>query len=338
MSRNVLVTGGAGYIGSHTCKALAAAGYTPVAYDNLVYGHEWAVRWGPFERGDILDRERLSSVFAAYRPVAVVHFAAFTYVGESVRDPLKYYRNNVLGSLALLTRMREHGVSRIVFSSSCAIYGIPQFLPIAEDMPHAPINPYGQTKLMVEHMLSDSAAAYGLSYCALRYFNAAGADREGEIGEDHAPETHLIPLAIATLLDPAATLDVHGRDYATPDGTAIRDYIHVDDLARTHVAALDRLLAGGEPVALNVGSGRGASVLEVIAAVERATGRKVRWNCGPRRPGDPDVLVADPGRLKSVLRIDPAGFAGLDDIAASAWRWHSTRPRLAPIRRTAMAQ
>jgi len=323
MTRKVLVTGGAGYIGSHTCKALAAAGYTPVAYDNLDYGHEWAVRWGPFVRGDILDADGLSAAFAAHRPVAVVHFAAYTYVGESVRDPLRYYRNNVLGSLQLLSSMRAHGVGKIVYSSTCATYGIPRSTPIAEDMPQVPINPYGQTKLAVERMLADCANAHGLGYCALRYFNAAGADSAAEIGEDHAPETHLIPLAIATLLDRAASLEVYGRDYETPDGSAIRDYVHVADLARTHVAALDYLLAGGAPVALNVGSGKGASVLEAIAAVERQSGRKVRWKFGPRRAGDPAILVADPSRLKAVLNVDPASFADLDDIVASAWQWHS---------------
>lgn len=322
MPRNVLVTGGAGYIGSHTCKALAGAGYVPVVYDNLVYGHEWAVKWGPFERGDILDGARLDSVFARYAPEAVIHFAAFTYVGESVSDPLKYYRNNVAGTLQLLESMRAHSVGKIVFSSTCATYGIPERVPITEDTPQTPVNPYGHTKLAVEHMLADCARAEALSYVALRYFNAAGADEDGEIGEDHSPETHLIPLAIEAALDSGRPLSLFGLDYDTHDGSAVRDYVHVADLARAHVAALDYLLKGGKPVALNVGTGKGASVLDVIAAIERQSDRKVPWKAAPRRAGDPAVLVADPARLKTVLGVDPARFADLNAIVASAWRWH----------------
>lgn len=322
MPRNILVTGGAGYIGSHTCKALARAGYVPVVYDNLVYGHEWAVKWGPFERGDILDGARLDAVIAQYAPEAVIHFAAFTYVGESVSDPLKYYRNNVAGSLQLLESMRARGIGKIVFSSTCATYGIPERVPITEDTPKAPVNPYGHTKLAVEHMLADCARANALSYVALRYFNAAGADRDGEIGEDHSPETHLIPLAIEAALAPVRPLSVFGLDYDTHDGAAVRDYVHVEDLARAHVAALDYLINDGKPVALNIGTGKGASVLEVLAAVERQSGRKVPWEPAPRRAGDPAVLVADPARLKMVLGVDPAQFADLDSIVQSAWRWH----------------
>ncbi len=322
MQRNILVTGGAGYIGSHTCKALAQAGYVPVTYDNLAYGHEWAVKWGPFERGDILDGARLDDVIARYAPAAVIHFAAFAYVGESVAEPLKYYRNNVAGSLQLLEAMQARKIGNIVFSSTCATYGIPQTSPITEDAEQAPINPYGATKLAVEQMLADCAAANALSYVALRYFNAAGADSDAGIGEDHTPETHLIPLAIEAALELRGMLEVFGLDYDTPDGSAMRDYVHVEDLARAHVAALDYLLAGGAPVALNVGRGKGASVLDVIAAVERQSGRKVPWKKAPRRPGDPAVLVADAARLKSVLKIDPASFADLDSIIGSAWRWH----------------
>ena len=322
MQRNILVTGGAGYIGSHTCKALARAGYVPVTYDNLVYGHEWAVKWGPFERGDILDAARLDAVIARYAPAAVIHFAAFAYVGESVAEPLKYYRNNVAGSLQLLESMLDRKVGKIVFSSSCATYGIPQASPITEDTVQVPINPYGATKLAVERMLADCAAANALSYVALRYFNAAGADGDAEIGEDHTPETHLIPLAVDAALGSRGGLEVFGLDYGTPDGSAVRDYVHVEDLARAHVAALDYLLEGGAPVALNVGRGKGASVLDVIAAVERQSGRKMPWKKAARRQGDPAVLVADPARLKAVLKIDPESFAGLDSIIGSAWRWH----------------
>ena len=322
MARNILVTGGAGYIGSHTCKALARAGYAPIVYDNFVYGHEWAVKWGPFERGDILDRERLDAVIRRHAPEAVIHFAAFTYVGESVAEPLKYYRNNVAGSLSLLESIRAARIGAMVFSSTCATYGIPQASPIGEGLPQAPVNPYGRTKLVMEWMLEDFAATGALSYVALRYFNAAGADSDCEIGEAHSPETHLIPLAIEAALDPRRELQLYGLDYPTPDGSAVRDYVHVDDLARAHVAAVDYLLDGGKPVALNVGTGKGASVLEVIAAIERHTGRKVPWTAAPRRPGDPPVLFADASRLKAVLNIDPESFAGLDAIIETAWRWH----------------
>jgi UDP-arabinose 4-epimerase len=329
MSRNILVTGGAGYIGSHTCKALARAGYMPVVYDNLVYGHEWAVKWGPFERGDILDSARLDEVIRRYAPAAVIHFAAFAYVGESVAEPLKYYRNNVAGSLALLEAMRAHKIGAMVFSSTCAIYGIPQSSPIAENAAQAPVNPYGHTKLAVEWVLADCAAAKDLSYVALRYFNAAGADRDGEIGEDHAPETHLIPLAIQAALDSREPLSLYGLDYETKDGSAVRDYVHVEDLARAHVAALDYLLAGGKPVALNVGTGKGVSVLDVIAAIERHTARKVPWKSAPRRPGDPPTLVANSAQLKAVLNIDPESFASLDVIVETAWRWHLKQHNIA---------
>lgn len=322
MPRNILVTGGAGYIGSHTCKALAEVGYSPIVYDNLVCGHEWAVKWGPLERGDILDGARLDAVFAQYKPEAVIHFAAFTVVGESVSNPLKYYRNNVMGSLQLLETMRARGTGKIVFSSTCATYGIPERVPIGEDTPQAPVNPYGHTKLAVEHMLADCAGAGDLSYVALRYFNAAGADRDGELGENHSPETHLIPLAMTASLDMERPLSVFGLDYDTHDGSAVRDYVHVEDLARAHVAALDYLLKGGKPVALNIGTGKGASVLDVIAMIERHSGRKVRWNSAPRRAGDPAKLVANPARLKAVLNVDPSTFADLDAIVESAWRWH----------------
>lgn len=237
-NNNILVTGGAGYIGSHTCKALAQAGFTPVSYDNLVYGHRWAVRWGPLEEGDIGDRARLDAVLERYRPAAVMHFAAYAYVGESVLDPGKYYRNNVAGTLTLLEAMRDHGVGHVVFSSTCATYGEPERVPIDEDHPQRPINPYGASKQMIERMLGDFAAAHGLGWIALRYFNAAGADPNSEIGEQHDPETHLIPLALDVAASARPSITIYGDDYETPDGTCIRDYIHVSDLADAHVLAL----------------------------------------------------------------------------------------------------
>lgn len=318
----VLVTGGAGYIGSHTCKALAKAGYLPVSYDNLVYGHRWAVKWGPLEIGDVLDPARLAAVIAQYRPVAAIHFAAFAYVGESVQQPQKYYRNNVVGSLTLLEALHAAGDLPLVFSSTCATYGIPDRTPISEDTPQNPINPYGASKLMVERILTDFDAAYGLRSVALRYFNAAGADRDGEIGEAHDPETHLIPLAIRATASGAAPLTIFGNDYDTPDRTAVRDYVHVEDLARAHVAGVRRLLDGAGSARINVGTGVGISVLEAITAIEAASNRKVAWQFGPRRAGDPPALVADPARLKSELGLDPAGFSRMPDIARAAWNWH----------------
>ncbi|HEY0283170.1 MAG TPA: UDP-glucose 4-epimerase GalE, partial [Rhizomicrobium sp.] len=285
---NILVTGGAGYIGSHACKALAKAGYTPVAYDNLVYGHEWAVRWGPLEKGDILDPVRLAEVMTKYRPAAVMHFAAFAYVGESVTDPAKYYRNNVMGTLTLLDAMRAHEVGQIVFSSSCATYGVPKRIPISEDAPQQPINPYGVSKLMVERILADYAAAYGLKSVALRYFNAAGADTDGDIGEDHDPETHLIPLVLDAAAGSRPDITIFGSDYATPDGTCIRDYVHVSDIADAHVLALKKLDGGGLRAAYNLGTGAGISVAQAIAAATKVTGRPVRVTHGARRAGDPD--------------------------------------------------
>ncbi|MBM3560968.1 MAG: UDP-glucose 4-epimerase GalE, partial [Alphaproteobacteria bacterium] len=264
MKGTVLVTGGAGYIGSHACKALAQAGWQPVAYDNLVYGHPWAVKWGPLERGDILDAARLDAVLAQYKPKAVMHFAAFAYVGESVVDPAKYYTNNIYGTQMLLDAARRAGIDRFVFSSTCATYGLPQRETLDEAHPQAPINPYGFTKLVVERMLADYRAAYGLRSIALRYFNAAGADPDGEIGESHDPETHLLPLLLGAGLGRRPAITVFGRDYATPDGTCIRDYIHVADLAAAHVAAVERL--EGEPLrpAYNLGTGNGHSVQQVI--------------------------------------------------------------------------
>jgi UDP-arabinose 4-epimerase len=317
----VLVTGGAGYIGSHTCKALAAAGFTPVAYDNLVYGHEWAVQWGPLERGDILDGNRLAQVIATHRPEAVLHFAAFAYVGESVADPAKYYRNNVCGTLTLLDAMRAGQVGRIVFSSTCATYGVPQTTPITEDSPQNPINPYGASKLMIERVLADYRAAYALSSVSLRYFNAAGADADGTIGEAHDPETHLIPLVLAAAAGKRPNIAIYGTDYGTADGTCIRDYIHVSDLADAHVRALLAMRQGAPRPAYNLGTGHGVSVAEMIAAAGRITGRAIPVVEQDRRAGDPAILFADAARARHDLGWTPRQ-SDIDTIIASAWAWH----------------
>jgi len=319
----VLVTGGAGYIGAHACKALAAAGYVPVVYDNLSRGRARAVKWGPLEEGDIQDGPRLADVLRRHAPVAVMHFAALTYVAESVEDPGLYYRNNVTGALALLDAMRAEGVARLVFSSSCATYGIPEKTPIAEDAPQNPISPYGQTKLIIELALRDYAPAYGLAAAALRYFNAAGADPDGEIGEDHDPETHLIPLVLEAAKKGGA-ITVNGDDYPTPDGACVRDYIHVTDLAEAHVLALRALERGGGFRALNLGVGHGVSVMEIIEAARRRTGRPIEVRVGPRRPGDPPVLTADPGRAAAELGWRPQ-LSDVDTLIDTAWRWLQAR-------------
>jgi UDP-arabinose 4-epimerase len=321
MSDKVLVTGGAGYIGSHAAKALARAGYTPVVYDNLVYGHREAVRWGPFVEGDLADAALLAETMRRFEIGAVMHFAAFAYVGESMTKPELYFRNNLVNSLGLLDAMCATGVRHIVFSSTCATYGVPEQVPIREDMPQRPVNPYGESKLMVERALHWYGVAHGLRHVALRYFNAAGADLEGEIGEHHEPETHLIPLVLDAALGRRAQIDVFGTDYPTPDGTAIRDYIHVGDLADAHVLALRHLAQGGDSVALNLATGQGHSVREVIAAAERITGRRVPRRESPRRPGDPPALVADPGRARDLLGWTPR-LSDLDTILATAWAWH----------------
>lgn len=320
-NKTVLVTGGAGYIGSHACKALAAAGYLPVAYDNMVHGHDWAVQWGPLEVGDIADRARLDCVISRYQPAAVMHFAAYAYVGESVADPGKYYRNNVAGTLTLLEAMRDHRVTQMIFSSSCATYGIPDAVPIIETTAQHPINPYGASKLMVERMIADFGAAHGLRWITLRYFNAAGADSRNQIGESHDPETHLIPLALAAASGMGAALTVFGDDYDTPDGTCVRDYVHVSDLANAHVLALNALSGGADSQPINLGNGAGYSVADVVAAIERVTGRPVPVNRGGRRPGDPPVLVSNANRAANVLGWVPE-HPGLDAIILSAWAWH----------------
>lgn len=318
----ILVTGGAGYVGSHTCKALARVGYVPVAYDSLVTGNRWAVRWGPLEEGDILDPDRLLAVMQAHRPVAIMHFAAFALVGESMEAPAIYYRNNVVGALNVMDAARIAGIKHFVFSSTCATYGIPDTVPIPEDAPQKPVNPYGASKLMIERALADYGMAYGLRSASLRYFNAAGADPECELGEARVVETHLIPLMLDAILGIRPPLKIFGNDYPTPDGTAVRDYIHVCDLAAAHVATLDRLLAGSPSLSLNLGTGRGYSVREVIACAEAVTGRTVPFEMAPRRPGDPPALVADPGRSLEILGVEPSYSLSLDRIIETAWAWH----------------
>ena len=324
MTEPVLVTGGAGYIGSHACKALARAGYEPIAYDNLGRGHREAVRWGPLVVGDLADRALIEATMRRHRVAAVMHFAAFAYVGESVGDPALYFRNNVANSLVLLEAMARVEVRSIVFSSTCATYGVPESMPIAETTPQRPVNPYGESKLMIERMLHWLGRAQGLGYAALRYFNAAGDDPDGEIGEDHDPETHLIPLVLEAALGRRAAVEIYGTDYPTPDGAPVRDYIHVTDLADAHVLALRHVLAGKPSIALNLGTGTGYSVREVIAAAERVTGRPIPRRESPRRAGDPAVLVADARLARDVLGWTPR-LSGLDDILASAWAWHSRR-------------
>lgn len=320
----VLVTGGAGYIGSHTAKRLAAAGYEPVVLDNLSEGHRWAVRWGPFVQGDLADLDLLRRTIRDYAVEAVLHFAANAYVGESVREPRKYFRNNVANSVNLLDAIVDAGVRHVVFSSSCTTYGVPEQLPLSEQQEQRPISPYGDSKYFVERMLRWYGDAYGLTSVILRYFNAAGADADGDLGEEHDPETHLIPLAIQAALGRRPALDVYGTDYPTPDGTAIRDYVHVIDLADAHVAALPYLQRGGASVALNLGTGQGYSVQEVIGAVEHASGREVPTHRGGRRAGDPPALVADARQAAQVLGWTPRCSA-LPTIVETAYRWFAER-------------
>ncbi|HEY1612989.1 MAG TPA: UDP-glucose 4-epimerase GalE [Rhizomicrobium sp.] len=317
----VLVTGGAGYVGSHACCALKAAGFVPVTYDNLQRGHRELVQFGPLEIGDILDGDRLLDVIDRYRPQAVMHFAALAYVGESVNEPGLYYRNNFAGALSVLEAMQKRGLKHFVFSSTCATYGTPERQPMTEDLPQRPINPYGHSKLMVEQALRDFDAAYGIRSVALRYFNACGAHPSGAIGEMHEPETHLIPRVLMAAAGEIDAIDVFGTDYPTPDGTAIRDYVHVCDLADAHVAAIGYLARGGATTALNLGTGRGHSVREVIDSVARVTGHTPSCRFGDRRPGDPPMLVADARRARDVLGFAPK-WTDLDRIVESAWTWH----------------
>ena len=317
---HVLVTGGAGYIGSHACKALRAAGHVPVCVDNLSTGFAEAVRFGPLERLDLADSAALADVFARYRPVAVLHFAAFSQVGEAMAHPGKYWRNNVLGALSLIETMLAAGCRDLVFSSTCAVYGEHDGVTLDEDTPQAPLNAYGASKRAIEDMIRDFAASDGLRAVTFRYFNVAGADPEAEIGERHDPETHLIPVLLQAIAGMRRELVVHGRDYATPDGTCIRDYVHVTDLVRAHLLGLDWLAAGRGPRVFNLGTGRGYSVGEVIARARAVTGLEVPARYGPRRAGDATRLVSGSTRAAAELGWTPQ--ASLDDMIAHAWTWH----------------
>jgi len=323
MRLKVLVTGGAGYVGSHTCKALARAGCVPVVLDNLSTGHRWAVQWGPLVVADIADGLRVKSVVQEFG--IGTHFAAHAYVAESVRLPEKYFDNNVSKTLALFDTLLAAGISKIILSSSCATHGVPQKLPINEDHPQDPISPYGASKLFVEKILHWYEVAHGIRHINLRYFNAAGADPDGEIGEDHAPETHVFPLVIAAAQGVNPGFEIFGNDYDTADGTAVRDYVHVCDLARAHVNALDYLVAGGDSANVNLGTGRGHSIRDVISAVEAISGRPVPVVEGARRIGDAPILIADPQRGRTLLRWRP-DKSDLQTIARTAWHWHQQKP------------
>jgi UDP-glucose 4-epimerase len=321
---NILITGGAGYVGSHAARLLASKGHEIWVYDNLVFGHRAAVAPGRLIEGDLLDRAKLEAVLRAKTIDAVMHFAAFACVGESVADPAKYYHNNVVGTLSLMEAMRGAGVSRIVFSSTCATYGEPEEVPIRESQPQRPINPYGFTKLVIERTLADYARAYDWGYAALRYFNAAGASVDGDLGEDHDPETHLIPLVLQVALGQREHVLVFGDKHPTPDGTCIRDYIHVDDLATAHLAALLRLERGVE-IKLNLGTGQGSSVNEVIAVCREVTGLPLPTRMAGPRAGDPPALIADAGRARRELEWEPK-FTAITPIIETAWQWHQSHP------------
>ncbi len=318
---SILVCGGAGYIGSHINKQLYREGYDTIVFDSLIYGHREAVKWGEFVQGDLADIDAIEAVFAKYPIEAVFHFAAYAYVGESVEQPEKYYYNNVVNTLNLLKVMRAHGCNKIIFSSTCATYGEPERVPITEDMPQNPINPYGMTKLTVERIFKDYQKAYGLNFVVLRYFNAAGADPEGEIGESHDPETHIIPLVLDAASGKRPDIKVFGTDYDTPDGSCIRDYIHVTDLSDAHLLALHYLEKGGESDFFNLGNTIGTSVLEVVDSVKRVTGRNFTVTLANRRPGDPAKLVGSSEKAQKVLGWKPV-YGEIDTIVEHAWRWH----------------
>ena len=321
----ILVTGGAGYVGSHAARFLDLAGHEIWVYDNLRQGHRSAALPGRLIEGHLHEEAKLAALMVEKRIEAVMHFAAFALVGESVSDPAKYYHNNIGGSLSLFDAMRSSGVGKIVFSSTTATYGAPERVPISEDEPQRPINPYGFTKLVIERALADYAHAYGFGYAALRYFNAAGASPRGDLGEDHTPESHLIPIVLQVALAQRERITIFGDDYPTADGTCVRDYIHVDDLAGAHAKALERLMPG-EGLQLNLGTGQGHSVREVVESCRRVTGREIPVEIGPRRAGDPPELVADSRRARATLDWSPK-YVELDAIVATAWRWHSTHPR-----------
>jgi UDP-glucose 4-epimerase len=330
-SPTILVTGGAGYIGSHAVLSLLKAGYRVIVLDNLVYGHEELVERVlkvPLIVGDTCDRKLLDGVFAQYPINAVMHFAAYAYVGESVGDPSKYYHNNVVGTLTLMDAMRAAGINQFVFSSTCATYGVPTQIPIPENHPQAPINPYGASKLMVERMLLDYSHAYQFRSVFFRYFNAAGADPEGRLGEDHNPETHLIPLVMLTALGQRPAISVFGYDYPTPDGTCIRDYIHVSDLADAHVLGIDYLRRRGETAVFNLGNGNGFSVKQVIETAEQVTGRPITVDYSDRREGDPPALIGSSEKAREILGWNPK-YPDLESILTHAWKWHQQRHGMA---------
>jgi len=321
----ILVTGGAGYVGSHCLRRLLSAGHEAVVYDNLRQGHRQAVPSGLLVEGDLADEAKLTDLLKGRKIDAVMHFAALALVGESVEKPDLYYRNNVVGSFHLLEAMRQAGVGKIVFSSTTAIFGAPEKMPIAETTPQQPINPYGFSKLAVERMLDDYAAAYGFSFAALRYFNAAGAAADGSIGEDHTPESHLIPIVLQVALGQRESISIFGEDYPTPDGTCVRDYVHVEDLAAAHLAALERL-APGKAIKVNLGTGRGYSVRQVIDACRQITGHSVPTATARHRPGDPPELIADSRLARELLGWTPK-YATIESIVETAWRWHKAHPR-----------
>lgn len=324
MTKTILVAGGAGYIGSHTVKYLLKNDYKVVVLDNLVYGHKEAVMTQHFEQIDLEDKEALDKLFKKYQIDAVIHFAAYTYVGESVTNPQKYYRNNVVNTINLLDAMVENNVKNIVFSSTCATYGNPQYTPIDEKHPQSPINPYGKTKFMMEQIMADYETAYGLKYVALRYFNAAGCDAQGELGESHDPETHLIPLVLKAIKGEIPKISVFGTDYDTPDGTCIRDYIHVEDLADAHMLAVEMLFKNNTSNCINLGTGIGTSVKEIIKAAEEVTGQKVPLEYSDRRAGDPAKLYAANEKAKKVLSWNPK-YTEIKDIIKTAWIWEQNK-------------
>lgn len=329
-NKTVLVTGGAGYIGSHVCKALSEQGFTPIAYDSLCSGNREAVKWGAFEEGDIRDRARLSDVIQRHQPVAIMHFAALIQVGESVADPAKYYDNNVFGSYCLLEEARAHGIGAMVFSSTAAVYGTPQTSPIAEDHPKNPINPYGHTKLAMENMIRDYAAAYPLKFAILRYFNAAGADPTAQSGTAYKADTHIIPLLMQVASDLMPEIKVFGEDYPTSDGSAVRDYIHVTDLAEAHILALRHIMGEGDSLVLNLGTNNGHSVKQTVEVARATTGHKIPAIICARRAGDPAILVADATRARTVLNWSPR-YSDLGTIVSTAWQWRSKQNKFGKV-------
>jgi UDP-glucose-4-epimerase GalE len=327
--RRILIVGGAGYIGSHAAKALRKAGREPIVLDDLTSGHEHAVRWGPLVKADARDAEAVRAAIRQYKPDAVMQFAARIEVGEGEKNPAHFYDNNVAGTLNLVRVMLEEGVKNLVFSSTCAIYGDPERLPLTEDLPKRPVSVYGRTKLMTEQMLEDISRAHGLNFAALRYFNAAGADPDGEIGEEHDPETHLIPNALKASVGLGGPMKLFGNDYPTPDGTCIRDFVHVTDLAEAHILAADKIAASNENLQLNCGAGEPSTVLEVLKAVERATGRPVPHTISPRRPGDAVALYADTTKVRATLGWTPR-LSDIDTVVSTAWAFHQRAWRLTP--------